>query len=328
MTDSLSRPPAVTVLVTVYNGAPWVAESMQSVLAQTSADFELLVIDDASTDDSLAVIRGFDDPRIHVIEQPTNRGIHATLNHGLEVARGEFLAILDQDDVAKPERLAVQLAYLREHPSVLVCGTAIEKFGDDTGPSWVRYFHPDDLKIALLFENPICHPSVMMNRRALVRLGLNYPEVPLAEEYAFWVQASRAGQVANLPEPLLRYRTHRRQVSRRRNDRQSQSMQTVIREQLGVLGVVPTGAQLLLHGVLGHAFTPLFALDRRLADWISRLIAANEHARVYDPERLVAQLNQRQRDAVERTTRMLAAMPALQRWRWLLRSTWRFRRAR
>jgi len=202
------KSPTITVLMTIYNGRAYLNEAVSSILAQTCRDFELLIINDGSTDDSLASVKTFDDPRIRLIDQQPNRGIRATLNRGLDEARGRYLAIMDQDDVSSPMRLEKLLSYMEAHSELTLCGSAIETFGDHPVDPWVRFFDPADLKIALLFENPICHPSVMLRRSVLEAKGLEYPDVPYAEEYSLWVQLSRISALANLREPLLRYRAH------------------------------------------------------------------------------------------------------------------------
>ena len=250
----LNATPYVTVLVTVYNGAKYVGEAISSILAQTLTNFELLIIDDASIDHSRDIINGFSDPRIRFIAQSPNRGIHATLNRGLAEAKAPLMAIMDQDDISLPNRLACQVVSFTTNAELAICGTAIEIFGDNPGESWVNYFEPESVKIALLFENPICHPSVMMERSTLVELGLKYPNFPLAEEYALWVQTSRQRQITNLPTKLLRYRAHAQQVSRSRNQQQTASNDKVLADQLKHLNMVFSPRDLMVHKLLSGGF--------------------------------------------------------------------------
>ena len=319
--------PAVTVLVTVYNGSRYVAESVGSVLAQTMPNFELLIIDDASTDHSLKIVREFEDPRIRLLVHEKNRGIHDTLNHGMAEAKAPLMAIMDQDDIAQPTRLERQLEHFSNNPNMLVCGTAIETFGDNPGPSWVRFHDPENVKIALLFENPLCHPSVMMNREALLKLGLSYPPVPLAEEYALWVRASREGMVANLDQPLLRYRAHAQQVSRSRNLLQNRSNDQILREQLHHLGVSFSARELIIHKMLTEGFNPLPGAARHLRRWILRLQKANDTKRIYDAGKFADQLEHRRRATLKRLQDRLGSMSLPRKIRWQVAVTVDYLRA-
>jgi len=121
--------PVISVLLPIYNGAPYLVEAIDSVLNQTWKDFELIVINDGSTDDSAAIVHGYDDPRIRYYEHE-NIGLAATLNRGIDLAVGEFIARQDQDDISKPERFARQIVYLTAHPECVLIGTWAEIWGE------------------------------------------------------------------------------------------------------------------------------------------------------------------------------------------------------
>ena len=310
----------VTVLITVYNGAKYLGAAIESILGQTMSNFELLIIDDASTDSSREVISRYQDPRIRCIFQSPNRGIHGTLNRGMKEASAPYLAIMDQDDIAKSSRLEEQLNHLQSNQSVAICGSAIETFGDHPKPSWVQYFSPEEIKTALLFGNPICHPSVMMNRADLNTLGLNYPHIPFAEEYALWVNISRVRQLTNLSQPLLKYRSHPQQVSRVRSVKQSSSINRLLLDQLGLLGLSPTPFEHRLHLILGEAFIPLPALETSLQTWVEKLVSANKASRLYSNAEFEAQLRDRLKRSINRVNHTLGGMSWLNRLRWGLRT--------
>lgn len=319
--------PPITVLMTVYNGRAYLAEAIDSILGQTHRDFELLIINDGSTDDSLALLQSYDDPRIRVVDQQPNRGIHTTLNRGLREARGRYLAIMDQDDISAPRRLELQFARMEAQPSLSLCGCAIETFGDRTLAPWVRHFEPDALKTALLFENPICHPSIMMRRSILAANGLEYPNIPYAEEYSLWVSLSRVSSIANLPEPLLRYRTHPQQVSRRRNDIQCDSMNRVLLDQLSHLGVAASAQDLIVHKMLAGVFNPLPGYAAKLQCWAGRLDAANRTAKMYPEKEFTRQLDARVRATIELNKNQLGALSWPRRLAWRLSVMRDYRRA-
>jgi len=314
--------PTVTVLMPLYNAAPYLDEAVDSVLTQTWTDFELLVIDDGSTDGSLEKITARTDARIRVERMPRNQGVVTALNRGLQLARGAYIARMDADDIALPGRLAQQLAYMESHPEVGVLGTDFESFGGPSSESWVHYFDPESIRIALLFENPICHPTVMLRRSTLSALGQGYPvDAPHAEEYALWIRIAASMRLANLPDRLLRYRVHGNQVSRLKSAEQCRSIDRLVGAQLDALGL-PSGARdFRIHHAMGNGFYPLPNLARAVRAWVQTLRTANDRLNVYHPEAFARQLEQRVERTLARHRASLRAMPFHRRLRWQV-STW------
>lgn len=214
----MPRFPRVTVLMTVYNGLPYLPEAVESVLHQTVEDVELLIIDDASTDGSIECVRRFSDPRIRLVCNERNLGQARSLNRGLELARAPYVARLDQDDVCLPDRLQRQVTFLEQRPEVAVVGT------------WVYYVSPagrkmrivgmriDDrgafLGALLTYATPFGHPTVMFRRDVVRGLGGYDPSFAPCEDYALWSRLARQrhGAVV-IPRPLLMLRLHDRQQS-------------------------------------------------------------------------------------------------------------------
>lgn len=209
--------PAVSVVLPVYNCPHYVSGAIESVLAQTFADFELLVIDDGSQDETPAVLRRYTDPRMRLVTQ-ANRGLAATLNRGIELARGRYIARQDQDDISLPERFAKQVACLDAHPKCALVGTWAEiwREGARTGRA---HRHPSDnstLKFELLFNNPFVHSSVMIRKSALERVGAYSADRNRQppEDYELWSRIAREYEVANVPEVLHLYREIEGSMSR------------------------------------------------------------------------------------------------------------------
>ena len=207
--------PKVTVLMTVYNGTAYLAEAIESILGQSFGDFEFLIIDDASTDGSRDVVYSYNDHRIRLIQNEANLGQVRSLNRGLHLARGEYIARLDQDDVALPHRLERQMGYLAEHPDVVLLGTWCQ-FIDETGDQ-VGHFHPPlshhEIVEACATMCPFAHSSAVFQREAVHAMG-DYPsDYRRAMDFALWLQLCRRHQVANLPEELVQIRLHQGQVS-------------------------------------------------------------------------------------------------------------------
>jgi glycosyltransferase involved in cell wall biosynthesis len=197
----------------VYNGATYLNEAIDSILNQTYNDFEFLIIDDGSTDGSVKIIKSYDDNRIRLVENRNNLGQSETLNKGLSLAKGKYIARMDQDDISMPERLKKQVEFMDECPNIGVCGSWIQYFGK------YNYLTPlelddDSIKIKLLTNQNLAHPSVMIRKSTLVKYQLNYdPTFTVAMDYDLWVRMFEYCSFANLPEPLLKYRTHKNQKS-------------------------------------------------------------------------------------------------------------------
>ena len=196
--------PAVSVLMSVHDGAPWVADAVASVLAQTAGNLELIVVDDGSTDatpDLLAAVR---DPRLRVMRQ-ARTGLTRALNRALGAARGALVARLDADDVALPERLARQRAFLQQRPDVGLLGSAAREI--DADGALVRVVQPpaedSALRRALIRANPFVHSSIVVRRALLERAGGYDETLAVAQDYDLWMRLARVTRLANLPEVLV-----------------------------------------------------------------------------------------------------------------------------
>lgn len=203
--------PRVTVLMPTYNVAPWVEEAIRSVLNQTYKDFELLVIDDASTDDTISRVRAFNDPRIRVAAFPNNVGLADNLNRGLDITETELVARMDGDDIAEPDWLETGIKVLDDHPEVGVCSFGFQFFGTKTSlvrfPEW-----NEDSKVQMLFGCTVIVP--VLRRSVFVDHDFRYSTAAFpAEDYMMWSDVYRVTQVYNVQRTLFHYRTHETQIS-------------------------------------------------------------------------------------------------------------------
>jgi glycosyltransferase involved in cell wall biosynthesis len=209
--DMSTPTPAISVLMPVYDAGRFLAPAVESILAQTFSDFELIAIDDGSVDDSGQVLAAFaaSDTRIRVFGQE-NRGIVATLNRALELARAPLVARMDADDLSRPDRFAKQVAYLREHPEIAVLSGAMDLI--DANGTYLRTdvfpTAPDAIKRELPDRCCICHPAVMARTLTLRSVGGYRLNAEHAEDYDLWLRVSEVGEIANLPDVLLSYRMH------------------------------------------------------------------------------------------------------------------------
>jgi glycosyltransferase involved in cell wall biosynthesis len=209
----------VSVVLAVFNGERYVRQAMESLFAQTFRDFEIVVIDDGSTDGTPGILRGYDDSRVRIVRNERNLGLIASLNRGLREAAGEYVARIDADDPSHPERFAKQVDFLDRHPEVALVGT-LGRCIDDTGRQFMhgpdrRPTGHDDIWESLLQKNTFLHSSVMYRREVVQALGGYDPTARHAEDYALWLLIAERHRVANIPEQLVDYRVHGQQVSRR-----------------------------------------------------------------------------------------------------------------
>jgi len=222
----MSADPKVPVIMPVRNGERWLAQAVESVLAQTLSEFELIVVDDGSIDASAEILSALSrrDGRVRVVHQPPE-GLVSALNRALALARAPLVARLDADDVALPERLARQASYFDEHLKLVLLGSWAEKI-DEQGRciGQVRpETEPERLAEILPRGNPFVHSSVMMRTAFAHRLG--YRQAFLgAEDFDLWLRMSECGTIANLPQPLVRYRVHGGNTDRSLGVRQSFSV--------------------------------------------------------------------------------------------------------
>lgn len=273
--------PLVTVLMPVYNAAAFVREAIDSILGQTLGDFELLVVDDGSTDGSADILRSYDDPRIRVARSPTNEGVTAALNRGLDLAEGRYVLRMDADDVSLPDRLENQVRYMEEHPEVGVCGGSIHGFNatrEFEAPIPRAQTH-EPMVCTLPFGTVLLHPTVIF-RGELFRDGLRYdPDYPHAEDYELWCRAARVTRLAVLPAIVLRYRMHGRSISSRFHRAQLETTQRIRLREVRAIGVEPTPEDAVLHHALSGAKLPPGQTLDDARRWFDALAAANHRSR-------------------------------------------------
>ena len=214
--ETVSTQPYLSAIVTVFNGERFLREALQSLLSQTFTDFELIVVNDGSTDGTAAIIGEYDgaDPRIRPVKLP-HVGRAEALNTACKLARGTFIAILDADDVALPMRFERQTGFLREHKGVALLGSAVEKVNDNGRSCGIVTFptQSEEIKARLPQEGSFAHSTVVMETDAVHRVGGYRKAFPPAEDYDLWLRLAERREIANLPDVLVRYRVHQHQVS-------------------------------------------------------------------------------------------------------------------
>jgi Glycosyl transferase family 2 len=276
--------PQISVIMPVFNAVPHVRVAIESVLAQTFRDFELIVIDDDSTDGSMQIVHGFRDERIRVIHNAENCGAAKTKNLGIENARGEFIAFLDADDIALPCRLAEQTGFLHRNPHVAIAGsqiTLIVENGAEAGENPKLCCAPDEIAPTLLFENCIAQSSVMLRCTALPRDPFRTEFEP-AEDYDLWARLAPASSIASMEHPLVNYRVHAGGTSARKAARMKTSTRSIHLAQLERLGIEASQQQLDLHSLLAQwPLEPTKELVAQAEDWLLALHRACSKRQIY-----------------------------------------------
>jgi len=210
-------PPTVSILMSVYNSSAYIGEAIESMLGQTFADFEFIIVDDGSTDASVDIVRQYAsaDKRLHHIILPENVGLASALNHGLASASGQYIARMDSDDMSLPDRLAQQVRYLDNHSEVGVLGSRMQVVDKNKKPLFV-YEVPTEHSVIvwnIFFGRTFAHPSVMMRRELLQSVNGYNDSLSVAQDVDLWARLVGLTLFANLPDQLLLYRTHERATS-------------------------------------------------------------------------------------------------------------------
>ena len=235
----------------VYNGSKFLVEAIDSILNQTFNDFEFLIIDDGSTDQSIDQIKSYDDPRIQLNVNRKNIGLSATLNKGLDLARGKYVARMDQDDISMPERIKKQFEFMEYNSDVDVFGSWLRLMGKYDGILELET-DSEKIKMNLLTNVNLAHSSVMIRKSTLVKCNLNYnPTFSVAQDYDLWVRMFEYCSFATLPEPLLRYRMHDDQSSINLEQQNHVETNRILTNLLKKMGVKPDDFDLII-----DAFTP------------------------------------------------------------------------
>jgi glycosyltransferase involved in cell wall biosynthesis len=228
----------VSVLMPVYNGERYLREAIDSILKQTYTVFEFLIINDGSTDKSVDIIQSYSDPRIRLLHNEGNLKLITTLNRGLELAQGKYIARMDCDDISLPERLKEQVEFMEKNEHIGVCGTWVKTLILGLSLS-VRYpTEPEEIKAQMLFRTAIAHPTVMMRTSLVKQYRLQYSSKYLhAEDYELWSRCSLLFPLANIPKFLLKYRIHHGGVSQKQRDTQNQTVKQIYKDSFARLGI-------------------------------------------------------------------------------------------
>jgi glycosyltransferase involved in cell wall biosynthesis len=240
----MSKTPTVSVVMPVYNAEKYLSEAVESILTQTFSDFEFIIINDGSTDRSESILQEFQgqDKRIRLVSR-SNTGIVATRNEGLELANGPYIAIMDADDIALPERLAKQVAFLEEHSNYVAVGSLSLMIDPDGLPvrlanKLTNHEEIDDAHMAGISAE-IPHSGAMIRHDALQTIGGYRKEMQHAEDFDLWLRLAEIGRLGNLPDLLLKYRLHPKSDGHTRRAEQLRALAAALLDAYRRRGLVP-----------------------------------------------------------------------------------------
>ncbi|WP_412466999.1 glycosyltransferase family 2 protein [Pedobacter sp. KLB.chiD] len=276
--------PKITVFMAVYNQADFIEQSINSVLTQSFSDFELIVVNDGSTDDTAAIIESFSDSRIKLVHNDGNKGLIYTRNRLLTLAQGEYIAILDGDDVAYPDRLKLQYNFLFDNPEIVLCGghaTIIDEHGNKTG-KMLMVPTDDTVDLFMLFGNPFVNSTAMFKSSVFMELN-GYQHYTISEDFDLFIRMAEKYRVANLDYTLVDYRVHSQNTSTVNTDIRLANERKIIGYMQGRIGLTDDENWLNLHIELFN-WTPVKKHLIGYAFLFNKLKLANNMSKRYDPK--------------------------------------------
>jgi glycosyltransferase involved in cell wall biosynthesis len=211
----VNKKPLVSVVISTLNTEKYLRDAINSILSQTYANFELILINDGSTDHTEDIVQSYKDFRIKYINNGENFGIPKSRNKGIRAATGKYIAVLDADDTAAKDRLKIQVKYLENKPEVAVCGSYYRAFSENRSTIIHQPLMPKQIKARLFFENPVGHSTALIRSRIFKDDNLYYDNsLKIAHDYDLWCRISHKYNIANLPFALINYRIHTSQITR------------------------------------------------------------------------------------------------------------------
>lgn len=277
--------PRVSVLMPAFNAEEFIGQAIDSVLSQSYSDFELVVVNDGSTDSTRRIVLDYADNRIRLIDKPTNEGLAAARNLALYAAKGHYVAWLDADDVAHPRRLGLQVSTLDRMPEVGLCGSWVKTMGMEPQRTWRYPRRSKYIRAHMLFDDPLATSAVTMVKDLALDNGIVFDEeYAPAEDYDYWEQLSRLSDVINIPRVLSFHRLHPGQTSTRDAHRIADAVRRIQERQFERLRISLGDTDWAVHELIGLQWGARVGHSQIAAamNWLSRIEEANEVGNVYD----------------------------------------------
>jgi len=275
---------AITVLMPVYNGETHLCEAIESVIGQTFGDFEFLIINDGSSDNSEDIIRKYKDPRIRLINNEKNLKLIQTLNKGIAISRGKYIARMDCDDICMPRRLEKQYNLMEAIKDIGVCGTFLETMGKKINSVWKFPVNSSEIKAHLFFNSVIAHPTVMIRKDILVDNNICYNSNFIhCEDYELWLNLSNYTNFYNIDEVLYRYRLHQNQITFKYKDEKNRVKLNLNFSQLKKMCIDYSAEEAYIHqAVCCMNFPKLEEFLKKVENWLMKLKKRNDEVSFFN----------------------------------------------
>ena len=266
----------ISVIMPVYNGEKYLREAIDSILNQTFTDFEFIILNDGSIDRTEEIILSYNDPRIVYIKNKENLQIVKTLNKGIGLARGKYIARMDADDISLPIRFEKQIKYMEKNPQIGVCGTWLQTFGT-RHEKWKMPVSHNGIIMRMLFHSSLMHATVFFRKSMIMPYKKIYNEAfNKAEDYELWIRLSDKIEFANIPEILYYYRIDDTAKKRQKYKQEQKNLANIIREKyLDMNDFHYTNDELLLHNSLAYRDYDISGSIVDTKDWLLRLYDMN-----------------------------------------------------
>ena len=282
--------PFLSVIMPVYNAGDFVAQAIQSILGQSYEDFELIIINDGSSDNSKAVIKSYDDNRIKYFENEKNSGIVFSRNKGLKLAKGEYIGMFDADDIAYPEKFEEQINFLEQNKDFGMVGSwakFINEEGKRLPGSWKLKASPDMIPAIMLFKNYFLQSAVLYRKECISKFSFRVG-FDILEDYLIWLEIIGEYKAWNLQKYLVDYRVHGGGVTKKHSKEKLEKEKKVFRIQLMELGIDASDHELDLHMLIRND-KPVTDIETLISieKWLMKIIYRNEDLEVYEYKMLI-----------------------------------------
>lgn len=284
--------PKISAIMALYNTPYHFLEAtIRSIIEQTFKDFELIVIDDASTIEYNLFFEKFKDNRIKYFKLDKNAGPGHARNEGIKKAQGEYIAIVDSDDIYLPDRFKVQTDFLDKNQEISLISCAFKQSNNGKISSIVE--NNEDIKIFMLFNSPFVNPAIMFRKNVFAENNLYYPEnINFGEDYELWIDSMFAGlKMANLKDVLMIYTRRKGQLSREKSEKQADILKNLYKKILSKMGIDATNEDLDLHHIIYSENFEAIPEDK-IQNWFNKIIEANKTSQIFDEEKLIAKKEQ------------------------------------
>lgn len=291
--------PLVTVFIAVYNGEKYIKDSLESIIKQTYENLEILIIDDGSTDNTCSIINKYNDSRIKLIKNKSNKGLPYTRNKALELFKGKYLAILDADDISVPHRIERQVDFLENHKNIDVVTSNYTVFNNKISKNIKINRNIDRIKISLIFGCSLCNSTAMIRKDSLEKYNIRYnPSCFVAQDYEMWCQFSKKGNIYNIQDTLLRYRIGHENITKRTKNTKVIERQRVINniqdDMLNYYGFVLGKEEKIFHDLFSDTFDSNILIKYnpyQIRELLERLIKINNEKCIFNEKDFLEELN-------------------------------------